>query len=263
MLSRLVILPYKMASQSAKRLARELTTRLGLKVRRVRPDGNYRPKGRSLVINYGLNQIPNWIRGSWLNKDTNVTNKLTAFGLFKEAGIPTPEWTKSKKIAQQWIDAKQIVVCRTLLNAHSGRGIVMASMEFPGKPLVQAPLYVLYKKKRKEFRVHVFNGNVIDVSEKRKRRGERDGNDENSGLVRNLANGWVFCRDGIIEPADLRNLASRAVQALGLNFGACDIIWNERENKCYVLEVNSAPGLEGTTLKRYTEAILEWIRAKL
>jgi len=126
-----------------------------------------------------------------------------------------------------------------------------ATLELP-----KAPLYVLYKKKRSEYRVHVFNGQVIDVSEKRKRRGI----DRDDGYIRNLANGWVFCRDGIVEPADLRDLAIRAVQALGLNFGACDIIWNERENKCYVLEVNTAPGLEGTTLQRYVDAIINWSR---
>ena len=47
--------------------------------------------------------------------------------------------------------------------------------------------------------------------------------------------------------------------AVGLKIGAVDIIWNELENKCYVLEINTAPGLEGTTLVKYTEAILKEI----
>jgi glutathione synthase/RimK-type ligase-like ATP-grasp enzyme len=48
-----------------------------------------------------------------------------------------------------------------------------------------------------------------------------------------------------------------AVSALGLDFGAVDIIWNEREDKCYVLEVNTAPGLQGSTLENYANAIME------
>ena len=48
-----------------------------------------------------------------------------------------------------------------------------------------------------------------------------------------------------------------AIKALGLDFGAVDIIYNEAEDQHYVLEVNTAPGLEGTTLQKYTEAILE------
>lgn len=252
--SRVVILPYKIVSRSAKALANFLTSRLGSRVRRVRPDGRYRPKLRSIIVNYGLSPRPPWIGGLWLNKETGVTNKLVAFRKFKEAGLPTPEWTESKEVAEQWIRDGKIVVCRTLLNAHSGRGIFVVT----NPPLVLAPLYVLYKKKRREFRVHVFEGNVIDVSEKRKRRGVERGD----GYIRNLANGWVFCRDGIVEPADLRDLATKAVSTLGLTFGACDIIWNEHENKCYVLEVNTAPGLEGTTLQRYGEAILRWINSK-
>ncbi|MCR4308198.1 MAG: hypothetical protein NUV80_06590 [Candidatus Berkelbacteria bacterium] len=253
--SRLVILPYKPGSRSARLLANELTQRLGAKVRRVRPNGRYKPRDRSIIINYGLNNLPQereWYRGLWCNNNAKNTNKLTAFGLFKEAGIPTPEWTESREVAQQWINEKKRVVCRTLLNAHSGRGIFMAG---DGRPIVICPLYVLYKKKRREFRVHVFNGSVIDVSQKRRRNNVEDG-----GYIRNLANGWVFCRDSIVEPPDLRQIAVAAVKALGLNFGACDIIWNEKENKCYVLEVNTAPGLEGTTLQRYTEAITNWVR---
>lgn len=78
-----------------------------------------------------------------------------------------------------------------------------------------------------------------------------------SFLIRNHANGFVFCRDNIIEPSDLRDVAIQAVTALGLDFGAVDVIWNEHYNKCYALEVNTAPGLEGTTLERYTNKIKE------
>jgi D-alanine-D-alanine ligase-like ATP-grasp enzyme len=36
-----------------------------------------------------------------------------------------------------------------------------------------------------------------------------------------------------------------------LDFGAVDIIYNAKRNECYVLEVNTAPGLEGTTVEKY------------
>jgi glutathione synthase/RimK-type ligase-like ATP-grasp enzyme len=39
--------------------------------------------------------------------------------------------------------------------------------------------------------------------------------------------------------------------ASGLDFGAVDVIWNERQQRAYVLEINSAPGLEGTTIDDY------------
>ena len=256
--SRAVILPYKIGSRSAKLLAQELTNKLGLKVRRVRHDGNYRPKSHSLVVNYGSAAAPKWVGGAWLQNPSNVSqagNKLTAFRAFKEANLAIPDFTTSMEEAKAWIASGGVAVCRTLLNSHSGRGIVLSDGE---RPLVQAPLYVKYKKKRKEFRVHVFKGQTIDVAEKRKRRVDRD--TPFDGYVRNLANGWVYCRGDVVRPHDLDGLAVAACNALGLDFGAVDIIWNEHENKSYLLEVNTAPGLEGTTLVNYTNAIYNWIQ---
>lgn len=263
--SRAVILPYKIGSQSAKQLALTLTGNLGLKVRRVRHDGKYRPKVRSLIVNYGSGNRPSWPSvGRWLNPPeacARAGNKLRAFEAFTQAGLSCPEWTTDRHMALQWVESGCVVVARTLLNGHSGRGIVLCDSS-GDHPLVHAPLYVKYKKKRKEFRVHVFQNTVIDVAEKRRRRIEvRPPHFD--GYVRNLINGWVFCRDNIVRPTDLDQLAISACRTLGLDFGAVDIIWNERDNKCYVLEVNTAPGLQGTTLTNYASAIQRWIQAQL
>jgi len=45
--------------------------------------------------------------------------------------------------------------------------------------------------------------------------------------------------------------ASLAIAALGLDFGAVDIIWNNHYQLATVLEVNTAPGLEGQTITDY------------
>ena len=252
--SRLVILPYKQGSASARKLADLLTHSLGVKVRRVRPDGPYRPKLRSLVLNYGSNALPHWFPANGLNKGCAIAgNKLQAFQRFQQHDVRTVEWTSNRAAAQQWASEGHTVVCRTILNAHSGRGIILATT---ATEVVPCQLYTKYKKKKKEFRVHVFRGQVIDVSEKRRRSGQEIGF---SGLVRNLSNGWVYCRDNVVRPADMDNLAISACSALGLDFGAVDIIWNEKENKSYVLEVNTAPGLEGTTLQNYANAVLQWV----
>ena len=267
--SRLVILPYKGGSLSAKKLAMGLSQSLGRKVRRVKPDGLYRPKVRSLIVNYGSNTPPRW----WPQGSVNVVNnpnacaiagnKLRAFQAFQQHNVRTPEWTADQTVAEHWLGDGDTVVCRTLLNAHSGRGIVLAKAREDGlvELPIRCPLFVKYKKKRKEFRVHVFQGRVIDVSEKRRVRKENRPA-EFDGYIRNHANGWVFCRDGVVRPADLDTLAISAVAACGLDFGAVDVIWNEKENLCYVLEVNTAPGLEGTTLERYKQAILSWMQSK-
>ena len=261
-ISRLVLLPYKMASVSAKRLALQVSDLLGARVRRVRHDGLYTPHRRSLAINYGSSVWPAWVCNRFLNHPSSValaSNKLNAFQRFSEEQISCPEWTTDRDVAASWNTATNgtVVVCRTLLNSHSGRGIILWRGE---GELPQAPLYVKYKKKRHEYRVHVFMGDVIDVTQKKRVARERRP-DSYDGYIRNHSNGWVFARDGIVVPDDAGPLAVCACDSLGLDFGACDIVWNEHENKSYILEVNTAPGLEGTTLQRYATAVVNWVRS--
>jgi glutathione synthase/RimK-type ligase-like ATP-grasp enzyme len=187
-----------------------------------------------------------------LNHPSSVrlaSNKINTFRAWSDADVSCPLWTTDSSVARSWIEDGKTVFARTQLQGHSGSGIVILndSSEF-----VSAPLYTQYIKKKKEFRVHVFNNEVIDVQEKRRSMGSDAG-----FLIRNHANGFVFCRDNISEPTDLRAVAIHAVRALGLDFGAVDIVYNEHYNQCYALEVNTAPGLEGTTLETYTNKIVE------
>lgn len=263
--SKAVIYPYKRGSRSAKKLTLGLSNLLRLKVRRVYADGKYRPKLRSLFINYGSSQRPFWynfVPQRALNDPQacfNAGNKLRAFNIFKENGLAIPDFTTSKQMAQSWLSDGDIVVCRTLLSAYGGRGIILSGGS-QNRPLVDCQLYVKYKKKKKEYRVHVFNGQVIHVAEKRRMRRERRP-EEFDGFIRNHANGWIFASNDVVAPADLSSLAISGCHALNINFGAADIVWNKRENKCYLLEVNTAPGLEGVTLSKYTKAIYNWIRS--
>jgi len=271
-----IIYPYNMRSSSAKALANALKD---VRAKRVRPDGNYRPYHNHLAINWGNSHYPDW----WIELSpdieppnalnypaavNNASNKLLTFQVFAAWNenqhdaaklIPYPDWTAEFEIAQDWLANGCTVLARHNLTGHSGQGIVVHTPDNPD--LARAPLYVKYKKKKKEFRVHVFknpNGEleVIDVQEKRK---DRDYGGERDNRIRSHSTGWVYCRNEILEPQGLRSNGINAVAALALDFGAVDIIWNERENKCYVLEVNTAPGLEGTTLTKYVDAIKRWI----
>jgi glutathione synthase/RimK-type ligase-like ATP-grasp enzyme len=179
-----------------------------------------------------------------------ATHKGIALAQFAVFNVPCPEYTTDKQQAKDWIESGDKVVCRTLLTAHSGQGIVVAKQH---DQLVDAPLYTKYIRKQKEFRVHVFNSKIIDIQEKRR----SSATDDHHPYIRNHANGYVFCRGDIEEPYDLRGVATSAVNALGLDFGAVDVIWSEAQDKCYVLEVNTACGLEGSTVHKYVQAIKE------
>lgn len=249
-MKKLIIYPYKMGSESAKKLAQNTNAR------RVFANGRYVPKVNQVILNWGSSVNPNWRdiairRGvTILNKPENValaTNKLQSFYKWCESGISIPPFTTDINVAKYWIENGKRVFARQQLAAHSGRGIVV--METP-EELVSAPLYTQYIKKKWEFRVHVFQGQVIDYAQKRQRQGFEGGNK----YIRNLANGWVFCRENIDHFDDVKELAVKATAALGLDFAAIDAIRTE-SGKVYILEANTAAGLEGTTLERYISTI--------
>ena len=234
MSTKLVLVPHNMGSRSAKDLAAKLSDKLGYRVFRVKES---RIKQR----------VPFRLKGG--------TDKLTQLRRFTDAGISCPEFTTDRSVAVDWLSAGDAVVCRTLLRASEGRGIVVAESE---EQLVDAPLYTRYVKKKKEYRVHVLNGKVIDVQEKRKRK-EYDGTRDTR--IRNTANGYEFCRDSVVEPEGLRDLAIRATSTLGYHLGAVDIAFNEYHSRLAVLEVNANPGLTGTTLENYANNIVNWYRS--
>lgn len=178
-------------------------------------------------------------------------NKIEQFRRFSRENISSPKYALSPEGARE-IDCKTLFA-RTIVNGTNGRGIVEFERDSEEYPI--APLYTEYIPKKAEYRVHVFGGKVIDVQQKKKKR--EFNADNRDTRIRNLHNGYVYCRDGINLPDGATDLAIRAVGACNYVYGAVDIIYNERRNQCFVLEVNSRPGLMGTTLENYADAIKE------
>lgn len=178
----------------------------------------------------------------------NPLNKIQQFRRFTDAGISCPAWTTDASRISE-LDAKT-VFARTLINATNGRGIVEFDVGTGEVP--RAALYTAYVPKKAEYRFHVFGGSVIDVQEKRKKKGV----EERNTRIRNVNNGYVYCRDNVQPPVGAADLAVRAVAALGYQYGAVDLIYNEKRGQCYVLEVNSRPGLMGSTLENYANALV-------
>lgn len=142
-----------------------------------------------------------------------------------------------------------------------------------------------------EFRLHVFNGEIIHAVKKKQRTNEefetafiedelarqknlakknnnqfdedtaqimlrRQAKNATAGganmLLRSNKLGWKF---SIVKKYDktMAEVAVNAVKALKLDFGAVDCCIDMDGNP-YVFEVNTGPGLEGTSLKKYVEA---------
>ena len=256
---RAIIYPHNQGSRSARALSLSL---YDYRAKRVRPDGKYKHNWDThMILNWGNTEIPNWHRDNrsnlWLNHATVVdraTDKVQCLQVLSDAGIPVPQWTVQRMIAEDWCRKGHIVYCRTLTRASGGRGIIIATHS---SEIRSSPLYTKRIAIKGEYRVHVFNGKVIDYQKKRKRE-EAIENGDITDNIRNIDNGWVYCRNNITRIEDNCILALQAVDALGLTFGGVDII-RDINRRSYVLEVNTAPGLEGTTLINYTNAIKEML----
>ena len=245
---RVRILPYKAGSASAKLLSEQLSAP------RVKVDGTSKFLSRptDTVVNWGSSQLPNNLgEATILNRPSAValsSNKLTALTALRDEGVPCLTFTTDPAQVRTWLQEDHVVFARTMLNSHSGRGIVQ--LEGAEAAIPNAPLYTLYKKKRHEYRVHVLPDGSASVRQKRK----RNGVEVSDYRIRNHAGGYVFAHELSYLPEDLVSVAMQATSVLNLDFAALDILYNQRDNQCYVIECNSAPGLDNSSALMYAEA---------
>lgn len=251
--SRVRLLPYSPYSNSAKQLA----LLLGAKLLLPEPVSRFKPRENDVIINWGntreahratLNGCSECLR--------TATNKLTFFEQFEGRDWLPQFWTSEEDIE----DGDFPVVARTCLNGHSGVGIVVCDTR---TDIVPAPLYVKYIPKKEEYRVHLgkyitgnFGEAVMTIAIQQKKRKIDHANP--NWKIRNHANGFVYTREGVDPPAGVLGSAMDCLVRSGLDFGACDVIWNDKQQKAYVLEINTAPGLEGQTLQDYANYFSKW-----
>jgi len=180
-------------------------------------------------------------------------NKVQQYNWFREQEIPALEFSTDAEWAKARLAEGQTIFGRKYLNASCGKGIVVMEST---DDFVACPVYTLYKKKKREFRIHVFKNQVVAVVEKKRRReftGERD------TKIRNLANGYVFVQSVSDEPEGLRELALRAAAVSPSDFRGVDIGFNEKKSELFVIEVNSAPGIQGSNVNKYLQAIISHV----
>lgn len=240
------------------RSASALSLCAALGVKRIKHEGKDISFKES-VINWGASKFAPRVKqignGKLLNSPGSVAkaaNKLSAFKALGE-GVSTPKWTESPEEAATWLAAGVTVVCRTILNGHSGNGIVLCKGD---DILPAAPLYTRYIKKDQEYRIHVHAGEVFFVQRKARDKGVADA--DVNWLVRNHHNGFIYANKDVDVSDIAKAQAIMACAALGLDFGAVDVV-HGRDDVFYVLEVNTAPGLAGTTLEKYVEQFRRYV----
>lgn len=226
-----------MKSRSLKRLAVALSAALGYTVYRTTT-----PRNDRIQLRYG-----------------HQVNKLSQYKWFKQKNISSFEFTTVRAEAQAWVTEGFTVFGRETLNGQGGAGIRIFSTDNPADSAVVSPceVYTKYKPKKREFRVHICGDKVVAIVEKKKRHDHQGPSDSR---VRNLANGFVFCQETTLTPAlkakiEATSLAASKVCSQSF-FRGVDVGYNQAKDDVFVIEVNSAPGIEGTNVESYKNAII-------
>jgi len=210
------------------------------------------------VINYGSSNLPGEVLKcnviNYPNWVGTCSNKLSFFQLMNEGGPRIPAWTGSLDTVRQWIVEGHKVMARTVLQGHSGEGIIILEMNKPmPEGLEDCRLFTKYVKKKDEYRVHIVDGEIIDFARKALRNDVEPSPEK--FLIRNYDNGFIYAREDVVLPEDVKVQALLAMEKSNLVFGAVDVIYNKSQDQAYVLEINSAPGMEGSTVTNYANAL--------
>jgi hypothetical protein len=222
--------------------ARDLADELQNGARLRRTTGRRRLTANDQIICWGQ-QFPN-APGRTLN-NVAPRSKYTQAELLRRAGIRTIQTSRTRPLQVH----DQVWIPRT--NDHQGGNDLR-------NPPRNPDFWVLRENIVREFRVHSFLGRSIRGVVKVPREGFRNP----SEWIRSWDSGWrMIWQEGAIRQRH-RDIAAQAVRALGLDFGAVDI--GELSNgELIVLEVNSAPGIEGSTLEAYANAIEGWVAGSI
>ena len=225
----LVYIYTKRAFSVPKLISETLSCRRGLKLPRNK---------NTLILNWGrqadFSEYPYVI-------NRTIKNKLTAFKLFKENKVKCPDFWFT-------IPIDNLPVLGRDKTHFQGKDIVLIKNS---KDYVYKDFYVKYIDKKQEFRVHLFEDTIINISKKLPRE-----NEEQDKIVWCSNRGWRQIRynEEGIHRKKLESLAKKALKALSYRFGAVDIIL-DKDNELWVLEVNSAPNMEGNKVTKFIEIL--------
>lgn len=253
------LFPYKAGSKSATALAQALAIKT-LKLQ----NSTFVPKAAKTLLNWGSTTMPEAFVQSGM-KIINPPDKLRSASnkkMFFEKTVDNPDaprippFTCSRAKAEEWfVEGKNITIfARTVLAGHSGEGIIKVTSKEELAKIPEGTLLCLYIPKRREFRLHCTKDKIFSIQEKKAKI-----NAENVDFqIRNVDNGFVFARQNLGDiPADVKVQALKAINMVDLDFGAVDVIWNQLKEEAYVLEINTAPGLEGQTVIDYADMLQE------
>lgn len=192
------------------------------------------------------NVVVNWgVKSPKVNKGDNILNEVLVLDkwkqaqLFKISGVVHPitfkgvvRYSPSIIKSRVWRDVKVVEGCPKI------------SEKYISQPLMG---------KDTEFRIHIIGSTPVIMSEKV----PFEHTDPDMWSMDTCH--FIDRKDGKVNDG-VKELAVRAVKALGYDFGAVDIM--VCGGSPYVLEVNSAPGLNPKHIKTYVKELVKYAGEK-
>jgi glutathione synthase/RimK-type ligase-like ATP-grasp enzyme len=182
---------------------------------------------------------------------TKASNKEAALQIFKENGIKIPKTV----VGIQGFQAEDFPVLGRKAHHVAGNDIILCLQrsDLDEAAKLGCTHYTKYIPTKTEFRIHVWGDQIIKISEKVLTEPER----HKDSWIRNFDEGYTFVSPKTHLPAQTKGMAIDAVACLGLHFGAVDMILGD-DGLAYVLEVNTAPGLQtDSSIEAYVNKFME------
>lgn len=209
-------------------------------------------------LNRGSTGLINWGRAGTntvLNPNiSKTTNKRIMRQLFREHGVPMPKLLELGGLRDWFVPTHFMYPMVGRPDRHTrGRGFWLINNQRDWDRALRgtrrkkaATHFMEYIDAPHEYRVHVFRGKSIRISEKAQ------------GTTGATAHGNYTTIKPTGNIRHVRKAAKQAVAAVGLDFGCVDVLADD-EN-CWVLEVNAAPGLGGSMPRLYADTFNKWYR---
>lgn len=183
-----------------------------------------------------------------------MSNKVKRMVAMEKAGCSLIPWFRGDKIPA----GVRFPLLARRLTGHGGTDIVpvFQRKEVEWRLAAGWDWFSSYVPMDTEYRVWVYRNDHLDTYEKVMHRPT-----DYKYIGRNFRNGFDF--ELSLDYNDATEQARRAIKALGLDFGAVDMLRGE-DGKIYILEVNTAPGVIKSgaqwTLDRLVDRIENWDR---
>ena len=233
----------------------------------VNPDNI--PTGTTKVIRWGNAKTIRTPGVEFLNSASSIMlagDKLAPLQKLNEAGVPHVEFVTQRPDhpdASVWFGRKKRGFGGHDIVALNNHGAWIPGTNYSGyngpsalEKLRACEFFTRYVENSREYRIHVVNGNIVRYQRKYPLAAARPA----PVRVQNHKNGYVFQQPRQRLHAERTDACIAAVEALGLDFGAVDMIVDLSagdRGRTVVLEVNTAPSCSPKTAEAYVNALRE------